>query len=61
MTIEMLHVLVQFFQGVEFVRKAFSTIFMARMAIKVYIIQKEIEQAFYWLFFHFCSSNRSEK
>ena len=34
------------FLGVEFVRKAISTISMARMAMKVYIVGKEIERAF---------------
>ena len=36
----------QFFCGIEFLWKTILTISMARMAMKVYIVGKEIEQAF---------------
>ena len=40
------------FSQVDFFQKGILTICMARMTMKVYIAEKEIEQGFVWLHFH---------
>jgi hypothetical protein len=47
------------FLCIDFFREAISTISMARMVIKVYIIRKTIELSLMWLLFPFDNFNRS--